>query len=902
MKEERKEFKHAYRDTLAAKKNMVELIRAMCEQGQAILDEEEEEEEEDECLDDEDAIAAPKKTKPQPPPPAGKPKPQPPPPAGKPKPQPPPPAGKPKPQPPPPAGKPPTAERPQPPSTVASTPAARPAPPASRPTPPGVGTFVRPKIKNPILTITEKKLKEISINWEEDEHITEIIASKNEISTLPEKLNTLKLVHLDVSQNRFTSIPAVLFEIPSLKKLLLTGNRINDFGDSWEKLENLEILDLENNKLSKIPENVISKLKSLSKLNLSRNTIEEIPENIFSSENASLSEKLSYFSCRYNKLTSIPNDFSNLKALTEIHLSNNNISSLPDIFGELSVLSYLDLGFNNLEELPLSIGKLPCLSVLDVRNNKLKSLSGELFLDENFCVQEISLQHNQLHEIPMELWEIDTILVLNISCNFISVLPPEISHLVGLTRFIAVDNQISIVPEELGNLEYLEELNLSFNPIECLPESIGKLYSLSKFYMAYNKLKSIPELSESTGLTEFFISGNRDIKKLPDSIWKTSTISRIYASDLQLDEIPSLENLTDLEVLDVSFNQISTIPEDIGDLQLLRRLNVNNNKISSLPPLSSCYDLQNLDLSYNEFKEIPNEFHDFLERNVEILFDGNPASDSISDEKLKTEILHIHPSKRFTIGIGDMIGRRPTMEDAMAIYGDFMGDSSDFFGLYDGHAGREAATWCGRHVHNQMKDFLNENNDLSPLNALEKSYPAVNEKFREYMNSPDWEGSSKHCGTTAVSVYIVKNDIYVVNVGDSRAVLSRSGKPLRISFDHKPYADEEQDRIRNLGGCVTGDTGRVNGLLAIPRAIGDYYMHPFVTDVPFTKQYELNENDDEFLILGCDGVWDEVSDEKAVHLVAAEPNPFKASCILRDYAYMLGSDDNISVIVARINK
>jgi len=538
---------------------------------------------------------------------------------------------------------------------------------------------------------------------------------------------------------------------------------------------------------------------------------------------------------------------------------------------------------------------------LYANNNKIKSLAKELFLDENFCVQELYLQHNQLTSIPIELWEIDTISIFNASANQIDSIPSEISHLPNLVQFIFADNKLTFIPEEIGTLEYLEELNLSFNQIESLPSSIGNLYSLTKFYVAYNKLKELPEMSECTHLTEYFVSGNRDVTKLPNSLWETNTISKIYASDMQITEIGCLTKLEDLEVLDVSFNQISSIPEELADIAIFRRLNISHNKVSELPSIRSCYDLQNIDLSFNQFESVPEEIEEFLERNIEVLFDGNPCSDI--KEELKDEIIHIHESNRFTIGIGDMIGKRPTMEDAMAICGNYPSDNNtDFFGLYDGHAGREAASFCGKNIHKEMISLLKEdenNNDI--LEALAKAYPKVNNQFKEYMDSDKWEGQSKHCGTTAVSVYMEQNNIYVVNVGDSRAVMSRNGKPLRLSFDHKPYSDEEQDRIRDLGGCVSGSTGRVNGLLAIPRAIGDFYMKPYVIDEPFKESYKLTE-EDKFMVIGCDGVWDEVSDDRAIEIVSNEPNPFKACCALRDYAYMLGSDDNISVIVVQFNK
>jgi serine/threonine protein phosphatase PrpC len=49
-------------------------------------------------------------------------------------------------------------------------------------------------------------------------------------------------------------------------------------------------------------------------------------------------------------------------------------------------------------------------------------------------------------------------------------------------------------------------------------------------------------------------------------------------------------------------------------------------------------------------------------------------------------------------------------------------------------------------------------------------------------------------------------------------------------------------------------------------------------------------------------VWDEVEDQHAVDIVKTEPDPFKASAKLRDFAYLLNSEDNISVIVVKLAK
>ncbi len=63
------------------------------------------------------------------------------------------------------------------------------------------------------------------------------------------------------------------------------------------------------------------------------------------------------------------------------------------------------------------------------------------------------------------------------------------------------------------------------------------------------------------------------------------------------------------------------------------------------------------------------------------------------------------------------------------------------------------------------------------------------------------------------------NQLYVANAGDSRCVLSREGRAIPLSADHKPEDEPEEKRILNAGGVVTGD-GRVNGGLNLSRAIG----------------------------------------------------------------------------------
>lgn len=102
-------------------------------------------------------------------------------------------------------------------------------------------------------------------------------------------------------------------------------------------------------------------------------------------------------------------------------------------------------------------------------------------------------------------------------------------------------------------------------------------------------------------------------------------------------------------------------------------------------------------------------------------------------------------------------------------------------------------------------------------------------------------------------------DVSQGNAGDSRSVLGIKGRAKPLSFDHKPQNEGEKARICAAGGFV--DFGRVNGNLALSRAIGDFEFkksadlppeQQIVTAFPDVTVHELGE-DDEFLVIACDG-------------------------------------------------
>ena len=76
-------------------------------------------------------------------------------------------------------------------------------------------------------------------------------------------------------------------------------------------------------------------------------------------------------------------------------------------------------------------------------------------------------------------------------------------------------------------------------------------------------------------------------------------------------------------------------------------------------------------------------------------------------------------------------------------------------------------------------------------------------------------------GCTACLCLITKTDIYCANSGDSRAILvTKAGRVIELSHDHKPDVDTETKRIKAAGGFV--EESRVQGVIAVSRAIGDW--------------------------------------------------------------------------------
>ncbi|KAK4947900.1 Protein phosphatase 2C 2 [Elasticomyces elasticus] len=190
-----------------------------------------------------------------------------------------------------------------------------------------------------------------------------------------------------------------------------------------------------------------------------------------------------------------------------------------------------------------------------------------------------------------------------------------------------------------------------------------------------------------------------------------------------------------------------------------------------------------------------------------------------------------------------------------------------YFGVYDGHGGEKVAQFAGENVHKIVaKQDAFSKGDIEQ--ALKDGFLATD---RAILNDSRYEDEVSGC-TASVGI-ISREKIWVANAGDSRSVLGVKGRAKPLSFDHKPQNEGEKARISAAGGFV--DFGRVNGNLALSRAIGDFEFkksadlspeQQIVTAFPDVITHEVS-SDDEFLVIACDGIWDCQSSQAVVEFV-----------------------------------
>jgi serine/threonine protein phosphatase PrpC len=539
--------------------------------------------------------------------------------------------------------------------------------------------------------------------------------------------------------------------------------------------------------------------------------------------------------------------------------------------------------------------------------------------------------------------------MVDVSDNKLTALPKAIGKLRPLMQLKVGGNQLTELAADLfDELPELLYLNVFHNQLKALPASLGRCSKLQRLDCAYNELKALPkELTQLKALQYLIISGNQ-FKALPKEVCQLP-LKELYVSNNQLTELPDeiVQLHATLSVLDCVGNRLAALPDVVGQLVGLKELEVGHNALQALPAtLAQLKQLINLDVSENPGLQLDGDtlmalvsltqlkcgycrmekFPPVTKLPPElalISLEGNRLAFADLPECVKshTELCQHSSSDKsyFEVSWAEMRGMRPTQEDTLVLHTNALkhlnwkqadgkkapaaaaaaaaaaapakGKHSRDMGIcaiFDGHRGSGAAEYAASH----LVDMLYENCASLPIEKALKN--TFNELSSEIIDK------KIESGTTALVTLVCGGDLYIGNCGDARAVLCRDGNAVRLSVDHKPDDPLERKRIRELGGYVSY-TGRILDDILVARSLGDAQNQPFVTSEPYIAHFELTDKD-EFVILGCDGIWDVISDEQAVALVKeyGKRSFSMAAVALRDCAYSAGSTDNLSVLIINL--
>lgn len=334
---------------------------------------------------------------------------------------------------------------------------------------------------------------------------------------------------------------------------------------------------------------------------------------------------------------------------------------------------------------------------------------------------------------------------------------------------------------------------------------------------------------------------------------------------------------------------------------------------------------------------------------------SSSSSDKGNTENSKSKQRTTNPigSRTYQISAGTEQGYRSYMEDEY-----YVSNDGDFAAVFDGHGGPAVSRYLRKNLYANVQAFLplatvelqaeDETDDSSIDNNLSISSSrrhrgptvddyadalesALEKVDNEILKISHWSFQ----GSTAIVIWLhedheerasnddsestsIQRTILAANIGDSRAVLCREDKAWDLSRDHKPNDPTEKSRIESFGGSVIwcGETDkfgapiedrgiyRVNGNLALSRAIGDRSERPAVTAEPEIISVPVRKGD-QFIIVATDGLWDVMDSDDAVNYVKisleAGVEKSKIADVMVQEAMRLGTYDNVTVVIIWID-
>lgn len=237
-------------------------------------------------------------------------------------------------------------------------------------------------------------------------------------------------------------------------------------------------------------------------------------------------------------------------------------------------------------------------------------------------------------------------------------------------------------------------------------------------------------------------------------------------------------------------------------------------------------------------------------------------------------------------GNTDIGKKRKTNQDSF-----HMSLDHKLFVVADGMGGHNGGDIASQMAVKILPDYVHKNLDMDPVNLLTGSIKESNRSIKNFGEThPELVGM----GTTIVSFLFKGQNLYIGNVGDSRAYLINHKKIFQLSRDHSLVQEKLNYGVYDREQAALDPQKNV-----LVRTVGfedDVEVDVFV--------YKVNKND--IFLICSDGLHGKVSDEDILYLVNKYiPDPAVATQVaadkvikaLIDQANDNGGQDNITAIL-----
>lgn len=301
--------------------------------------------------------------------------------------------------------------------------------------------------------------------------------TENRIKSIPEFIRNMNLEVLEVCDNIIKHLPVSNLPV-SLKTLNASRNEICNLPPNWERLTELQEIDISNNQLRSVP--CLGKLPALTALNISDNLLGSFPESLPWAARPYL---LYADGCGIH---SLPENIKGADQVKVLSISRNPLKILPE---QIS-------GFDNLETL------------IAVNCELVKITSG---IGNLHRLKSLTLSENLLTELPDVIGELSALIYLNVQNNRLHYFPEGLCRCRNLEYLNANWNRLTQVFDRINHLSKLRILNLFKNQILFLPENLSGLISLEQMEIGYNPLKTLPDMSELPNIGYLGLAGLREM-------------------------------------------------------------------------------------------------------------------------------------------------------------------------------------------------------------------------------------------------------------------------------------------------------------------------------------------------------------------------------------------------------